>query len=167
LVVLVGPPGAGKSSVGEALAERLGLAFRDTDRDIEARTGSTIAELFIDQGETAFRELETTAVDRALADHDGVLAVGGGAVSDESTRRALRAERVVFLDVSLHDAVRRVGMNRDRPLLLGNVRSSLLALMEQRRPWYAEVSDHQLDTSGMSITAVVDDVEQFLGEDRG
>ncbi len=140
VVVLVGPPGAGKTTVGSVLAERLGVGFRDTDADVEARAGTSVSEIFVEHGEAEFRRLERAAVAAALHEHDGVLALGGGAVLDEKTRTALRGHRVAFLDVGIADAARRVGFNRDRPLLLGNPRAQWLRLMEARRPLYDEVA---------------------------
>jgi shikimate kinase len=134
--VLIGSMGAGKSSVGRALACRLGVAFRDTDDDIEARAGTTIADLFVSQGEPHFRALELEAVREALTDHVGVLALGGGAPMQPAVADLLRGHRVVFLDVGLTEAVRRVGLGTSRPLLLGNVRGQLRARLEERRPVY-------------------------------
>ncbi|GAA2065574.1 shikimate kinase [Catenulispora yoronensis] len=140
VVVLVGAPGSGKSTVGRLVAELLGTAFRDSDEDIEAAAGQTIADLFVEYGEPHFRALEKAAVKEALATHDGVLALGGGAVLDSDTRILLKEHRVAFLEVTLSDAASRVGLNRDRPLLLGNVRGTLLKLMDERRPLYEEVA---------------------------
>jgi shikimate kinase len=148
LVVIVGPPGAGKTTVGELLAERLGVGFRDTDQDVAQAAGSSVADLFVDQGEAAFRVLETAAVAAALAEHDGVLALGGGAILDPSTRALLAGHRVVFLDVAVKDAASRVGFNRDRPLLLGNPRAQWLRLMEKRRAFYDEVAGATVHTDG-------------------
>lgn len=159
VVVLVGPPGAGKTTVGQLVARRLGVAFRDTDADVEAETGTSIADLFIVHGEPAFRELERAAVSRALAEHDGVLALGGGAVLDQETRQALRrAGHVVYLDVDAGEAAGRVGFNRGRPLLLGNPRRRLAELLEQRRPLYAEVATLTVTTDGRSPDDVADEV---------
>jgi shikimate kinase len=158
VVVLVGPPGAGKTTVGRRVADRLGVAFRDTDADVEAVTGATVSDIFVEQGEPAFRALEQTAVERALAEHDGVLAVGGGAVLDVRTRELLRGRHVVFLDVGVKDAASRVGFNRDRPLLLGNPRAQWLRLMEARRPLYEEVATVRVDTDGRTPEEVADDV---------
>ena len=131
-VVLVGPMGAGKSTVAAILAERWGVSVRDTDADIEATEGREISEIFVDDGEAHFRELERAAVAKALAEHDGVLALGGGAVLDPGTREALAGHEVVFLNVGLSDAVKRVGLGVGRPLLLGNVRSRVKALLDER-----------------------------------
>ena len=157
-VVLVGPPGAGKTTVGRLVADRLGVAFRDTDADVEAATGTTVADLFVEQGEPAFRALEQAAVARAVEEHDGVLAVGGGAVLDGRTRELLRGRHVVFLDVGIKDAAARVGLNRDRPLLLGNPRAQWLRLMEARRPLYEEVAAVRVDTDGRTPEEVAAEV---------
>ncbi|MEU7093396.1 shikimate kinase, partial [Kitasatospora aureofaciens] len=133
VVVLVGPPGSGKSTVGRALAERLGVGFRDTDADIEALAGKPIPEIFIDEGEPHFRELEVRAVRAAAEGHGGVLALGGGAVMAEATRELLRELPVVFLEVPLGDAVKRVGLDAPRPLLAVNPRARWRELMEARR----------------------------------
>ncbi|WP_153933886.1 MULTISPECIES: shikimate kinase [Aeromicrobium] len=166
LVVLVGPPGAGKSTVAEALASRLGVGFRDTDADVEARAGVPVSEIFIDQGEAHFRTLEEEAVAAALAEHDGVLALGGGAVLSDATRALLAGHRVVFLDVGLAAGVSRVGMNGNRPLLLGNVRSQMKALMDRRRPLYDEVARFTIVTDDLDPTQVVDQVVRLVEEDR-
>ncbi|MET0741647.1 MAG: shikimate kinase [Candidatus Nanopelagicales bacterium] len=161
-VVIVGPPGAGKTSVGRALARRLEIGFRDTDADVEAVAGVSVADVFVEHGEARFRELERAAVQRALTEHDGVLALGGGAVLDEGARASLRGHTVVFLDVGIADAARRVGFNRDRPLLLGNPRAQWLKLMEQRRPLYAAVATHTVSTDGIKPAAVVDRILDVL-----
>jgi shikimate kinase len=165
LVVLVGPPGAGKSTVGALLAERLGVTLRDTDADVEATTGTTIAELFVDHGEPHFRALEREAVAAALAEHEGVLALGGGAVTDPDTRQALRGHRVVFLDVGLAEAVRRVGLGASRPLLLGNVRGQLKSLLDQRRPAYRAVAWRTVDTDGRTPDDLADDIVDALARE--
>jgi shikimate kinase len=162
LVVLVGPPGAGKTTVGRLLAQRRGVAFRDTDADVERAAGVSISDLFVEHGEPAFRDLERTAVQRALEDHDGVLAVGGGAIIDDDTRTRLATHRVVFLDVGLADAASRVGLNRDRPLLIGNPRAQLRVMLEQRRPLYDEVATLTVSTDGRSPEDVAADVEAAL-----
>lgn len=162
VVVLVGPPGAGKSTVGRLVAQRQGVEFRDTDADVESAAGTSIADIFIDQGEPSFRSMEKSAVRRALDEHDGVLALGGGAVLDPDTRAALSGHRVVFLDVGLPDASARVGLNRDRPLLLGNPRAQLRTMLEERRPLYLEVATKTVSTDGRSPDDVAGEVEEVL-----
>ena len=161
--VLVGPPGAGKSTVGVLLAERLGVTFRDTDADVEAVAGCTITDLFVERGEPAFRELERAAVVSALTGHDGVLSLGGGAVMDPLTELDLRDHAVVFLDVTLADAARRVGLNRDRPLLVGNPRARWKQLMDARRPVYERVATLVVSTDERSPEEVVEAVVEGLG----
>ena len=154
-VVLVGAPGSGKSTVGALLAERLGVAFVDVDAVIERRAGRSIADIFADDGEPAFRALEesTTA---ELLQQPGVLSLGGGAVLSARTRAALHGHRVVWLQVSAATAVSRVGLNEARPLLLGNVRGRLIKLLSERTPLYAEVATEQVSTDDLAPEAVVD-----------
>ncbi len=161
-LVVVGPPGAGKSSVGKRVAARLGLPFRDTDADIEAAAGKPISEIFIDDGEEAFRSLERAAVVDALAGHDGVLAVGGGAVLDEATRADLADLQVAFLSVRLADAAKRVGLARDRPVLTLNPRGRLRVLLEERRPFYEQVASFEVNTDGREVEDVADEVMAAL-----
>ncbi len=162
VVVLVGPPGAGKSTVGEVLARRLAIGFRDTDADIEAGQGRVIADIFVDEGEPYFRQLEREAVLAALTGHDGVLALGGGAVMDEGTREALAGLPVVFLDVGQADAVRRVGLDAARPLLAVNPRARWRELMEQRRPLYTEVARAVVGTDGRTPEEIADEILDVL-----
>jgi shikimate kinase len=157
-LVLVGPPGSGKSTVVRLVAERLNASWRDTDIDVEQSTGSSISDIFVDHGEERFRQLEAAAVKTAVTEHDGVLAVGGGAVLDGTTRASLHGMTVVFLDVSIKDAAQRVGFNRDRPLLLGNPRAQWIRLMEERRPLYEAVATVTVDTDGKTPDEVADEI---------
>ena len=157
-VVLVGPMGAGKTTVGRLLAESWGVAFRDTDADIEVDEGREISEIFVDSGESYFRDLERKTVATALAEHGGVLALGGGAVLDQGTRELLAGHRVVFLRVGLAEAVKRVGLGTSRPLLLGNVRARIKALLDERTPIYEEVATETVDTDGRTPDEVVAEI---------
>jgi shikimate kinase len=159
--------GAGKSTVGRILAERWGAGFRDTDDDVEAADGRAISDIFVESGEEHFRALERTAVARALAEHDGVLAIGGGAVMAESTRAALTGHRVVYLQVGLADAAARVGLGTSRPLLLGNVRGTMKALLDERSPVYESVAVSAVDTDGRTPDEVADAVTEALGRAPG
>ncbi len=162
LVVLVGPMGVGKSTVGELLAERLGTAYRDTDADIVAAEGREISDIFVEEGEARFRELEREAVKAALAEHTGVLALGGGAVLDEGTRAALAGVRVVYLSISVGEAIKRVGLNTARPLLAVNPRQQWKQLMEARRHLYTEVATAVVDTDDRTPEEVAEAVLDAL-----
>jgi len=140
VVVLVGPMGVGKSTVGALLAERLGVGHRDTDEDIVAAEGRTIADIFVEEGEPAFRAIEKRAVHQALAEHEGVLALGGGAILDADTRALLAGLPVVYLSMDVEEAVKRTGLNTARPLLAVNPRRQWRELMEARRHLYTEVA---------------------------
>lgn len=160
--VLVGPPGSGKTSTGGVLAQRLGVGFRDTDADIEQMAGKSIPDIFIDDGEEHFRTLEQRAVNDALTSFDGVLALGGGAVLAEQTRRALSGHTVVFLSVGLADAVKRVGLGQGRPLLAINPRATLKHQLDQRRPLYEQVARITVATDGRTPEEVADEVQVAL-----
>lgn len=161
-VVLVGPMGAGKSTVADLLAQAWGVAARDTDADIEAREGRSVSDIFVDSGEAHFRALEREAVATALAAHDGVLALGGGAVLDAGTRDLLAGHPVVFLRVGLADAVKRVGLGIGRPLLLGNVRSRVKQLLDERTPIYESVATITVDTDGRTPEDVAAEIREAL-----
>ena len=163
VLVLVGPPASGKTTVGRSVAARLGLAFRDTDADVQAETGTTVADLFVQHGEPHFRALEEQAVATALDEHDGILALGGGAVLSAVTRERLTGYTraggtVVWLDVDLASAAERVGLGRSRPVLGLNPRATLRTLLAARAPLYAEVATVTVTTGGRAPGDVVDEV---------
>ena len=164
-VVLVGTMGAGKTTVGRVLAEAWGVGFRDSDHDVEEAEGRSVSDIFVDSGEAAFRALEHAAVATALEEHDGVLALGGGAVLDEDTRSRLSGHRVVFLRVGLSDAAHRVGLGVSRPLLLGNVRGRIKQLIDERTPVYESVATHVVDTDGLSVAEVVEQVRTAVEDE--
>lgn len=162
MAVLIGPPGSGKTTVGLALAAAWAVGFRDTDADIESATGQSIADIFLAEGESAFRALERQAVVAALAEHDGVLALGGGAILDPRTQADLAGHTVVFLDVALSDAAPRVGLTASRPLLLGNPRARWKELMDARRGIYQSLATVMIDTTGSTPDEVTQRVLDAL-----
>jgi shikimate kinase len=157
VAILIGPPGAGKSTVGALLAVRLGVSFTDTDAEVEAVAGKPVGEIFVEDGEPAFRDLEREAVARALAGSDGVVAVGGGAVLDERTQERLAGHPVVYLETGFAAAAQRVGLAQARPLLLRNPRATLKALLDQRLPIYAKLA-------WMTVGTDDQDAEQVAAE---
>ncbi len=156
--IIIGAPGAGKTSVGRRVAERLGVEFRDSDAAIEKRAGKPVSDIFLSGGETEFRRLEREVIAESLKDADGVLSVGGGAVLDPDTREAFSHHTVVWLEVDLGNATKRVGMNSARPLLMGNVRGTMTTMLNERTPLYEEVATVTVDTSGRPLKDVVNDV---------
>lgn len=164
VLVLVGPPGAGKTTVGRVLARRLGVGFTDADALVVERAGKPISDVFLQDGEPVFRELEREVVAAALDEVDGVLALGGGAVLAAETRERLRGHRVVHLTVGLADGLRRTGMSTARPLLAGvNPRATFRALLEARAPLYREVATVEVDTVRRSANQVARAVLDALG----
>lgn len=158
VLVLVGPPGAGKTAVGQALAAHLNLPFRDTDQAVESAAGRSISDIFVQDGEPAFRALEQAEVLASLSSHAGVLSLGGGAIMDASVQEALKAHPVVFLDVAIADASKRIGFDASRPMLVVNPRASWTRLMNTRRPIYQDVSTWRVDTAGKDVAAVASEV---------
>lgn len=163
MVVLVGVPGAGKTSVGRALADALGVDLRDTDADVERLAQRPIADIFVQSGEPEFRRLEVGAVAAALAEHRGVLALGGGAVTAPVTRERLSGRPVVWLRVGLAAASQRAGLSGARPVLLGNVRAQLKSLMDARAALYDEVAALTIDTDDLTIQETVRAIVAGLG----
>lgn len=154
--VLVGLPGSGKSTIGRRLAKALWVGLLDTDVAIEQRTGRSIADIFATDGEQEFRRIEEDVVRAALADHDGVLSLGGGAVTSPGVRAALAGHTVVYLEISAAEGVRRTGGNTVRPLLAGPDRAEKYrALMAKRAPLYRRVATMRVDTNRRNPGAVV------------
>ncbi|BEL12576.1 shikimate kinase [Actinoplanes sichuanensis] len=158
VAVFVGVMGAGKTTIGQAVAAELGVPFADTDTIIEERAGKPIPEIFVDDGEAAFRALEREVVASSLETFGGVLALGGGAILDEGTRKILADHTVVYLSVELTDAIKRVGLGAGRPLLAMNPRATLKHLLDQRRPLYLEVATHTVTTDGREEPEITADV---------
>ena len=161
-IILIGPMGSGKTTVGQLIADSLQIPFRDTDHVIEERSGKTISEIFLDEGEESFRALEKKVLRDELLSDNTVLALGGGAPISIDAQSALRAiaSPVIYLDVSLSTVAPRIGFNRDRPLLLHNPRGQWQTLMEARRPIYESIADIVIDVNDKSESEVVD---QILG----
>jgi shikimate kinase len=160
--IIIGAPGAGKTSVGRRVADRLGVPFHDSDAAIEKRAGKPVSDIFLSDGEAEFRRLEREVIAESLRDADGVLSVGGGAVLDPETREAFSRHTVVWLEVDLASATKRVGMNSARPLLMGNVRGTMATMLNERTPLYEEVATVTVDTSGRPLKEVVNDVVEEL-----
>ena len=162
-IILIGPPGAGKTSVGKALAKKLSLNFLDSDKVVEEKSGKSISEIFITDGEPAFRQMERVAVIDLIENQEGVIALGGGSVMDlEVSKRLMPMANVVFLDVSISNAAPRVGFNRDRPLLLGNPRQQWIALMEKRRSTYEALAKARVSTDNKKPVEVVEEIVKEL-----
>ncbi|WP_190822833.1 shikimate kinase [Saccharopolyspora pogona] len=161
--VVIGPPGAGKTTIGKLLAQRLDVPFRDTDDDIVRTAGRPVADIFANDGEPAFRAMEEDAVAAGLREHDGVLALGGGSVLSERTRERLAGQPVVFLSVGLAEGARRVGLSTARPLLAGvNPRATFKALLDARLPIYRSVAAVEIVTDHVATTEVVEQVVAAL-----
>lgn len=163
-LVLIGPPGCGKSTVGAALANKLSIEFVDTDYQIETSYGRKISDIFVDKGEAFFRELEFAALAESLQISDCVLSLGGGAPIAPRAQELLKscAAPIFFLDVSLAVAAPRVGFNRDRPLLLSNPRAQWQALAETRRPIYESLATFVIKVDSMSVEEVVNEIAAKL-----
>ena len=168
VVVLIGPPSAGKSSVGALLAAELGVPFADTDDLVAAEAGKPVGDIFVDDGEPVFRELERAAVARGLetiggANPDGgVLALGSGAVLDPDVRRMIAGRPVVYLETGFATVAKRTGMDRPRVVIPGNPRGMLRALLEERRPVYAELATITIPTDDMAPEEVAADLAERL-----
>jgi shikimate kinase len=159
-VILIGPPGSGKSTIGKALARKTGQSFTDTDSVIELRTGNSISQIFVDKGEPWFRQLEAEVLEEELGKLEGILSLGGGAPLSETAQNLLQKVSVakIYLDVSLATAAPRVGFNRDRPLLLNNPRGAWQELMEKRRPIYEAIATHIVKVDERAPKDIVDEI---------
>ncbi len=163
-IVLIGVPGAGKSTIGELISAHLGRQFIDSDHVIEQRAGKAISDIFTTDGEPAFRELEASCIADILKGPDSVVSLGGGALGNEGTRDLIKDHTVLWLQTGLSAAVDRVGLNRNRPLLLGNVRGQLAGLMAAREPIYREAADLVVDTSELTIDEVTHEAIRVLAQ---
>jgi shikimate kinase len=163
VAILIGPPGAGKTTVGTELAARLGVSFTDTDTTIAAAAGKPVADIFIDDGESAFRALERDAVAVAIGQPGGVVGLGGGAVLDPGTQARLAGRPVVYLAASFSELAKRVGMDRPRPLLIGtNPRAQLKSLLDQRLPVYEGLAWLTVNTDGREPDDIAGDIADAI-----
>jgi len=167
-LILIGPMGSGKTTIGSLLAEKLGLSFRDTDHLIEEQEGKTVSQIFLDQGEDAFRAIEKRVLREELLTDGTVLSLGGGAPISIDAQSALRAiaSHIIFLDISLSTVAPRIGFNRDRPLLLNNPRGQWQTLMEARRPIYEAIADATISVDDKSEEEIVTIALSSLEEAR-
>jgi shikimate kinase len=164
LIVLIGPPGAGTEQTGEILAGKLGMAFRDTDADVARRAGKPVADIFIEDGEDAFRELECEQAAQALEEHVGVLVLGSGAVLDERIQDLLAGRTVVYLTADFTAVVRHAGLDRPRVVLPGNPRGRLRAMLEERRPLYERLATITVQADGQDPEEAADEIIKQLPE---
>lgn len=166
-IVIIGAPGAGKSTVGKRLARKLGRTYVDVDQRIEEVEGKPVAEIFADEGEEYFRALEQEAT-LELLDAFDVVSLGGGAVMNHGIREALENSdhEIIWLKVSIGQATRRVGMNKARPLLLGNVRGRLIELLRERNPVYEALATQIVETDGRGSVEVADELAAERGAEQ-
>ena len=158
-IVLMGPPGAGKSTVGKFLAREIGCRLIDTDRLIEERQGRSISEIFLTEGESGFRKIEKEIVLEVLNEQDCIVALGGGSILDGEIQSRLKSmDEVIFLNVSISNAAPRVGFNKERPLLMGNPRKQWLQLMEQRRGIYEMLAKRTISTDNRKALEVAQEI---------
>lgn len=165
-LILIGPPGAGKSSIGRQLSKALEVPFKDTDATIEEKTGKKISDIFVEDGEPAFRKIEKEVVLDEIAIQNGVLALGGGSVLDSDVASKLEELKanVIYLEVSISNAAPRVGFNKDRPLLAVNPRQQWLTLMEKRKPIYERLAGIKISTDNKKPSEVVKEIKELMSK---
>ncbi|MFD4367665.1 shikimate kinase [Rhodococcus sp. NPDC058521] len=165
VAVLVGPPGAGKSTIGRRLAQTLDVALFDTDAAIEQESQRAIKDIFAQDGEPTFRAMEEDVVARALENETGIVSLGGGAILSERTRALLRGHTVIYLEISVAEGLKRTGNNTSRPLLAGgDAKAKYEELMRRRRPLYRKVATIRMRTDGRSPARVVQQLVAKLGK---
>ena len=175
-VILIGAPGSGKTTAGALLARKLGQSFIDTDQVIEEEAAMPISEIFLEHGADYFRKLEKQCIQRVLdqvAVDPAVVSLGGGSVLDPQTQevlkrfRGIQSNKIIWLHVDISEAIKRIGMNQARPLLLGNVRSNMIKLLNERTPIYQELASASVETSGQAPEAVVNSIFELINEGAG
>jgi shikimate kinase len=164
VVVLIGPPGVGKSSAGALLARRLGMPFCDTDAAVEKLAGKPVGDVFVEDGEQVFRELERAAVAQCLDSAGGVVALGSGAVLDADVRRQISAAdgTIVFLDASFTTVAKRVGLDRPRVVIPGNPRGMLRRMLEERQPVYESLATVTVPADELTPGELADQIAERL-----
>jgi shikimate kinase len=167
LIVLTGPPAAGKSAVGKLLSDRLNTSFVDTDAEIAATAGKPVGDIFLDDGENAFRDLERAVAGRALSADGAVVALGSGAVLDPEVQRQLAGQPVAYLAADFPVIARRLGLDRPRVVIPGNPRGRLRNLLEELRPVYERLATITVDASELAPEEIADEIEAWLGEGTG
>ncbi len=162
--ILIGAPGSGKTTVGELLAAILGLPFADSDQLVEIGHGQSVPDIFINHGESVFREWEHAVITSALHTCEGVLSLGGGAVMDERTAKEIHdsGAPIFWLHVSSSVAFRRAGLSAPRPLLVGNVRANLVSLLETRTPIYERLATHRIDANSLDAQQLAQQIADKL-----
>lgn len=162
--ILIGAPGAGKTTVGGFLAHKLGCEFADSDQLVEIKHGQSVSDIFVNQGESVFRDWEHISITQALSGFDGVLSLGGGAVMDADTARELKESNapIFWLEVSSSVAFRRAGLSAPRPLLVGNVRANLVSLLETRTPIYESLATHRIDANTSDPQQLAEQITNLL-----
>lgn len=164
LVILTGPPGAGKSAVGKLLSDRLNASFFDTDAEIEASMGKPVGDIFVDDGEVAFREMERAVAGQALRADGAVVALGSGAVLDPGVQERLAGQPVAYLSADFGAIARRLGLDRPRVIIPGNPRGRLRAMLEERRPVYERLATFTVDAGELAPEEIADEIEAWLAE---